>query len=70
MKENLFSKGKRTHITIKLQEEKLIWLDDILEWKLKVQVVVLKLIYSILRRKCKIIKNSIIYIPKMNNTKS
>lgn len=68
IKENVFSKGKRTYTSSKFQGEKLIWLGDILEWKLKVQV--LKWIYNILRRKCKTIKNDIIYIQKKNNTKS
>lgn len=62
IKENVFSKGKRTYTSSKFQGEKLIWLGDILEWKLKVQV--LKWIYNILRRKYKTIKNDIIYIQK------
>lgn len=44
MKENLFGKGKRTHTKPTLKGEKVIWLDDISEWKLKVLVVVFKLI--------------------------
>lgn len=70
MRVNLFSKGKKTYTKSKLQGEKQIWLDDILEWEFKIQVVALKLIYNILRRKCKTIKNDIIYIPIKNNTKS
>lgn len=64
MRENLFSKGKWMYTNSKSQGEKLIWP----EWELKVQVVVFKLIYNVLRRKCKTIKNGIIYISRMNNT--
>lgn len=64
MKENLFGKGKKMHFKSKLKGERLIWLDDISERKLKIQVVVLKLIYNILRRKNKTIIYSIFIYQK------